>query len=163
MTDASPTDNLHRIWKAAAGIRTAMLVTRGETRLSGRPMSAIVRADENAIWFLTDVPGDLLDDIAAHPQVSVTFCDGGSTHVAFDGSASIHADRATIEGLWSQPAQAYYPEGPGDPRVRAVRVRPVHAELWDGPGTIVAMAKMAAALVSKKSVDGIGEHVEANI
>jgi len=156
-------ENIEKIWKAAESIRTAMLVTRGADGLTARPMSAIVRGDESTIWFLTDAQSGKLDDIAAHPQVSVTFCDGGTTHLAFRGNASVHTDRATVDMLWSKPALAFYPDGPGDPQIRVLRIRPEHAELWEGPGTLVAMIKIAAAVATGKSARDMGDHVEAKI
>lgn len=156
------TGNAEDIWKAARAIRTAMLVTRNGDQLVSRPMNAIVREHEGAIWFLTDRDSGKLDDIAQHPQVAVSFCEG-SNHVAFSGVAAIHEDRETIKGLWSTPAQAWYPKGPDDPLVIALRFEPAHGELWDGPGTIVAMAKMAAAVATGSSVRDIGEHVKSDI
>jgi general stress protein 26 len=156
------TENADRIWKAAEGIRTAMLVTWTGEALISRPMAAIVRADEGAIWFLTDKDSGKLDDIAAYPEVSVSFSDG-STQVAFHGAASVHDDRAKIKDLWSNAAQACYPGGPTDPLVVALRVDPARAELWDGPGAVIAMIKMAAAVAQGKSVRDIGEHVEAAV
>jgi general stress protein 26 len=156
-------ENAAKIWKAAESIRTAMLVTRGAEGLTARPMSAIVRGDESTIWFLTDAQSGKIADIEAHPQVSVTFCDGASTHVAFRGNATVHTDRATVDMLWSKPALAFYPDGPGDPNIRVLRIRPDHAELWNGPGTLVAMIKIATAAITKKGVRDMGEHVEAEI
>ncbi len=164
MSDTKATaENAARIWKAAESIRTAMLVTRGADGLTARPMAAIVRGDECTIWFLTDAQSAKLDDIAAHPPVLVSFSDGNSTHVVFRGNATIHDDRAMIDMLWSKPALAFYPEGPGDARIRVLRIRPDHAELWNGAGALVAMIKTAAAVVSGKPVRDMGEHIEAAI
>lgn len=154
-------ESAERIWKAAEKAHTAMLVTRSGDALISRPMAAMVRKDEGAIWFLTDKTSGKLDDILQHPDVSVSFADG-SDYIAFTGKASVHDDRATVKRLWSNGAQAYYPNGPEDPIVIALRVDPSHAELWDGPGTVVAMIKMAAAVATGEQVD-LGEHVEATI
>lgn len=162
-TEPTNTENLDRIWHAAAAIRTAMLVTHDGNGLASRPMSAIVRGGEATIWFLTDADSGKIAAIESNPEVAVTFCDGSSTHIAFRGTASIHTDRATIDDLWSQAAQAYYPAGPSDPLVRAVRFRPEHAEMWDGPGQLVAMAKIAVAIATGKSVRDMGDHVEGAV
>jgi general stress protein 26 len=148
------TQNADRIWKAAKSIRPAMLVTRNGAQLVSRPMAAIVRADDGVIWFLTDRDSGKLDDIARDPQVSVSFCDS-SNQIAFTGVASVHDDRAIIKDLWSTAAQAWYPKGPSDPLVLALRIDPSQAELWDGPGAIVALVKMAAAVATGSSVRGL--------
>jgi general stress protein 26 len=156
------TENAERIWKAAKSMRTAMLVTRSGDTLISRPMSAIVREDEGAIWFLTDRNSGKLDDIAEHPQVSVSFTNG-SDAIAFTGTATIVEDRNKIKDLWSTPAQAWYPNGPEDPLVLALRVTPDQAELWDGPGMVVSLVKMAAAVATGSSVRDIGDHVKAAV
>ena len=161
-TQTTQAESAERIWKAAEKVRTAMLVTRSGDALISRPMAAIVKSDEGLIWFLTDKNSGKLDDIAKHPDVSVSFSDG-SDFMAFTGKATVLDDRATIKRLWSNAAQAYYPNGPEDPLVIALRVQPGHAELWDGPGAVVAMIKMAAAVATGESVRDIGEHVEATI
>lgn len=161
-TEPTAAENTDRIWTAAEKIHTAMLVTQSGDRLISRPMAPIVRRGEASIWFLTDRDSGKLDDIAAHPQVSVSFSEG-SDHLAFHGPASVHDDRAIIKDLWSNWAQAYYPNGPDDPLVLALRIQPDHAEYWDGPGSVVAMFKMAAAVATGKSVGELGEHIEAQI
>ena len=161
-SEMTQAESAERIWKAAEKMRTAMLVTRSGDALISRPMAAIVKRDEGAIYFLTDRTSGKLDDIAQHPEVSVSFSDS-SDYIAFTGKASVHDDRATVERLWSNAAQAYYPNGPTDPLVIALRVQPNHAELWDGPGTVIAMIKMAAAVATGESVRDIGEHVEARV
>ena len=161
-TEPTAAENTDRIWTAAEKIHTAMLVTQSGDRLISRPMAPIVRRGEASIWFLTDRASGKLEDIAAHPQVSVSFSEG-SDHLAFHGPASVHDDRAIIKDLWSKGAQAYYPNGPDDPVVLALRVQPDHAEYWDGPGSVIAIFKMAAAVATGKSVGDIGEHIEVEI
>jgi general stress protein 26 len=127
-------------------------------------MSAIVRADEGLIWFLTDTStGSKDNEIANDRNVAVIFTDGSSTHVAVSGTASIVTDRATVKDLWSTPAQAFYPQGPEDPAIVALRVKPGMAELWDGPSTPVALVQMAAALVTGGSAADIGRNVKADL
>jgi general stress protein 26 len=161
-TEPTSLESADRIWTAAEKIHTAMLVTRSGEMLISRPMAPIVRRGEASIWFLTDKDSGKLGDIVAHPQVSVSFSEG-SDHLAFHGAATVHDDRAIIKDLWSNAAQAYYPNGPDDPLVLALRVLPDHAEYWDGPGSVVAMFKIAAAVASGKSVRDMGEHVEAEL
>ena len=155
-------ESAERIWDAAGKLHTAMLVTRSGDALISRPMAAMVKSDEGLIYFLTDKTSGKLEDIAEHPGVSVSFSDG-SDYIAFTGKATVHDDRALIKRLWSTGAQAYYPNGPDDPLVIALRVQPSHAELWDGPGTVVSMVKMAAAAATGTSARDMGDHVQASM
>lgn len=152
-----------RIWDALEGLRTAMLVTHGRDGLRGRPMSAIVRREEGLIWFLNHAGGGLDDEIAANPQVHLGFGDGGQTHVSVSGTAEIVADRARIADLWNFGAEAYWPGGKDDPALRAIAVRPGMAELWDGPSTPIAVARMALAVITGRSADDAGENVRAEL
>ena len=156
------TKDRDQIWDAAEAIKTAMLVT-GRGPLSARPMSAILRAEQGLIWFLTDDDSGKLDAIADQPAVAVTFSDGSKKHVAFEGEASVTADRAVIEDLWSPAADAFYPAGSGDPAIRAIRFEPQAGELWDSPGRLIALFRMAAAVATGTSARDIGTHVKADL
>lgn len=151
-----------RIWEAAEG-KTAMLVTSDDEGPHARPMSAILRPDDGLIWFMTDEATGKLDEIADDRHVTVTFSDGSSAHLAFRGHATISADRAIIEDLWSPAADAFYPAGPTDPDIRLIRFVPAAAELWDSPGRLLALFRMAAAVATGTSARDIGSHVKAEI
>lgn len=155
-------DDRKQVWNAAEG-KTSMLVTRAGTGLHARPMSAILRPDDGLIWFLSDVDTGKLDEIEADPGVAVTFSDGGKTHVAIHGAAIVIDDRTVIENLWSAPADAFYPEGAADPRIRAIRVEPSEAELWESPGRLLALFRMAAAVATGTSARGMASHVKTEI
>jgi general stress protein 26 len=148
-----------RVWDSIEKIDTAMLVTHGAKGLHARPMSTIVRRLDGEIWFLTDDCGSKDSELARNKDVALTFSKG-STHVAISGEAEICEGRATIRDLWNPGAQAYYPQGPDDPSIRAICVRPTIAELWDGPSRPVALVQMAFAHVTGRSADGMGENIK---
>jgi general stress protein 26 len=156
-------DDVERMWKVMEKQRTPMLVTRGARGLHARPMHAIVRPTEGLIWFLTDRSGCKDWEIARDSQVALTFSNGGSVHLAVSGLARIVDDRETVRDLWSIAAKAYYPDGPEDPDILAIRVEPQLAELWDGPAAPIAMAQMAAALVTGSSAADMGHNVKAEL
>jgi len=56
-----------------------------------------------------------------------------------------------VEDLWSVAAKAYYPDGPEDKAIVAVRFSPRFAELWDGNSAPVALVHMAVALATGTS------------
>ncbi len=156
----SKDNNPKRIWDAAESIKAAMLVTIGDEGPHARPMSAILRPDDGLIWFMTDEATGKLDEIRSNPAVAVTFSDGNVSYVAFSGQASIVSDRATIESLWSVAADAFYPAGPSDPDIRLIRFQPDEGELWDSPGRVLALFRMAAAVATGTSAREIGTHVK---
>ena len=152
-----------RIWDAAEAIHTAMLITTNEKGPHARPMSAILRPEDGLIWFLTDEESGKLDEISARPDIAVTFSDGSLAHVVFRGTAVITGDRAIIEKLWSPAAYAFYPAGPTDPDIRVIRFEPADAELWESPGKVLALFRMAAAVATGTSARDIGKHVKATL
>ncbi len=163
MPNASPHEaDRRKIWDAADG-KTAILITRMGDVVHARPMSPILRPDDGLIWFLSDVDTGKLDDIETHPQVAVSFSNGSSEHVSFEGSATVSNDRATIAELWSPPANAFYPDGPGDPKIRLIRFEPDVAELWSSPGRLLAMFQMVAAVAAGTSARDIASHVKATL
>jgi general stress protein 26 len=161
MSDATDPQNAGRIWDRLEKLRTAFMVTHGAHGLHGRPMSAIVRREEGLIWFLAHAGGGVDDEIAANPDVCLGFTDGGQTHVAITGTAELVTDRTRIDELWNFGAEAFWPDGKDDPRMRAIAVTPAVGELWDGPSTPIAVARMALAVITGRSADDAGENVRA--
>ncbi|WP_426166471.1 pyridoxamine 5'-phosphate oxidase family protein [Sandarakinorhabdus sp. DWP1-3-1] len=124
-------------------------------------MSAIIRAEDDLIWFMTDEDSGKLDEIRADPRATVVFSDGKSARVVFTGNARISSERAMIEALWSPAAEAFYPAGPTDPDIRLIRFSPDLGELWESPGRVVSLFRMAAAVATGTSARGVGSHVKA--
>ncbi|MFN3592592.1 MAG: pyridoxamine 5'-phosphate oxidase family protein, partial [Thermaurantiacus sp.] len=140
-----------------------MFVTRGSLGPHARPMSVIVRPDESRLWFLTDRETAKACEVERHQTVGVTFSNGTNRHVAITGRAEIVEERAFVRDLWTTSAQAFFPGGPDDESIVAIRVDPDVGELWDGPSTPVAIVKMAAALVTRTPADGMGDNVKVRM
>ncbi len=162
MTD-SPDEQLDRAWKLMEKLGTAMLVTVGARGLHARPMSAILRREEDAIWFLSARDGSKDDEIARDSDVSVIFSDGGTHQVAVAGTATLSDDRARIRDLWNLGAKAFWPDGPEDPAIVAIEVRPRVIEYWDGAARPVAAFRMAKAILTGQSADDLGETAKLKV
>ncbi len=156
-------DDVARIWDVMESQRTAFLITQTAEGPHARPMSAIVRRDDGLVWFLTDRVTNKDDEIDMDSRCAMIFTDGGSSHVAVTGTARVIADRAVVRDLWSIGAKAFFPDGPDDAAILAIKVIPRTAELWDGPSTPIALVQMAAALVTGKSAADIGNNVKARL
>jgi general stress protein 26 len=166
----SPTELADKAWKLAEKIRIALFTTWDGTQQRIRPLSANVDRDEHAIYFLIGVDGGttlaeatgapsltLAEQIEKYPTVTLAFADqGGSDYVAITGEAEVSNDRAKIKELWTPFAKAWW-DGPEDPNIRLVTVRPENAEIWEGPNKLIAYAVMltAAATGAKPAV---GDH-----
>ena len=137
--------NVDRVWELMKKIGFAMLVTCDGDKLRARPMSAYLKRDENAIYFLTDARHHKDEEIARDPSVNLSFADaGGQKYVSVTGTAVVDNDRAKIKELFSTPAKAWW-NSADDPNIRVLKITPDDAEFWDSPGTVVASIKMAVA------------------
>jgi general stress protein 26 len=149
--------DVERVWNMMKKISICMLASWDGGELHARPMGAYVRREDNAVYFLTDARHHKDDDIARYPKVCLAFADtGGQKYVSLAGAARISADRAKVADLWGTPAKAWW-NSPDDPNIRVLTITPEEAQYWDGPGTMVAYVKMAAAALSG-SRPSLGEH-----
>ena len=146
MTDNAA--NVDRVWELMNKIGFAMLVTSDGDKLRARPMSACLKRDENAIYFLTDARHHKDEEIARDPSVNLSFADAGSQkYVSLTGTAVVGNDRAKIKELFSTPAKAWW-DSADDPNIRILKITPEDAEYWDAPGSVISDAKMAAAAMT---------------
>ncbi len=150
--------SLDQVWKMMEKLDFCMFVTQAPSGLRSRPMSSVVKKDEGRIYFLTEASSAKDDEIAASPNVLLCYGDGASQFVSTAGTAAVSNDRALIEQLWNPGAQAFWPNGPKDPNVIAIVVRPASAEYWDGHGTVVSSVKFAVALLTGTSPDMGSNH-----
>ena len=136
------------------GIRMSMLSTISDGKIVTRPMSTQDMGPDGTLWFLTSVESHKVGEIAHYPNVNVSFCDSGSeTYVSVAGSAKISNDRAMIEKFWN-PFYAAWFDGPDDPTIRVLEVKPVTAEYWiTKGGKIVSLLSMLASAVTGKDME----------
>lgn len=136
---------IDRIWELAEKIDVCMFTTWDGEQQRSRPMSARIRREENAIYFLTDLEGHKLTEIEKYPHVSLAWADnGGHKYVVIAGDAKVSNDRAMIKELWSNFDKAWWDDA-SDPQIRLLKVTPDDGQLWDSPNALVAGAKMLIA------------------
>ena len=149
--------DVDRTWDLMKKIGFAMLVTCDGDKLRARPMSAYLKRDENAIYFLTDARHHKDEEIARDPSVNLSFADaGGQKYVSVTGTAVVDNDRAKIKELFSTPAKAWW-NSADDPNIRVLKITPDDAEFWDSPGSVISYVKMATAAVTGTRPE-IGDH-----
>jgi general stress protein 26 len=141
-------DDAQRVWDLVEKIGFCMLATRDGEDIRSRPMAAYPDRDGRVIHFLTDADSWKDEEIERNPNVGLAFADtDAQTYVSLTGMASVYNDRGKIHELWSAPAKAWW-DGPDDPSIRLLTVRPKDAQYWDSPGTVVSYIKMLAAAVT---------------
>jgi hypothetical protein len=98
------------------------------------------------IWFVTDVRSGKEYEIEAEHDVCLVFIDAGAkAYLSITARAEVRHDHAKAAEIWKSTDNMWW-SGPDDPNVCVLRVRPVTAELWDGP----AYAAVAAFEFAKR-------------
>ncbi len=146
--------NIEDVWAQMERNPTCMLVDMDGGRLRARPMMAVPRADEDAVWFVTDIKSAKDDEIRQNPMVCLAFSDSSpGTHLSVSGTAEVVRDTAKLRDLWSPSMEAYFPDGPDDPSAILLKVTPSEAELWEVDNALSRNFKMAKALIMQERPD----------
>lgn len=140
MTDLKT--NIQHLASLIKDVEIAMLTTiQADGKLVSRPLGTQQVEFDGDLWFATSAESEKVAEIKANPRVNVAYASAGkNTYVSVSGEASIVADRAKIDELWSPAMKLFFPEGKDDPKLRLIRVRAESAEYWDGPGTAIGKA-----------------------
>ncbi|HZP76431.1 MAG TPA: pyridoxamine 5'-phosphate oxidase family protein [Pseudolabrys sp.] len=155
--------DIDRIWELMSSISFCMLTNWDGARLHSRPMKAMVRREENAVYFFTDVRAHKDDEIVRFPQVCIGFADPGSQkYVSLSGSAEVLRDKSKLRELWAAPAKAWW-GSPDDPNVRLIKITPDEAECWDAPGNLISGLRIALSIMAGRPPNHAGEHQKARL
>ena len=154
-----------KVWALIKDIRIALLVTTSDGgRMRGRPMAAMNKDFDGALWFASREGAPKLGEIADHTQVLLAYSEPKSqNYVSVSGSAHLVRDTAKVKELWSEPARVWFPKGPEDPDIVLIRVDIESAEYWDAPSStwVYAMGYAKARLTGEPPRD-VGENKVVN-
>jgi general stress protein 26 len=123
--------------------------TDGRCLPTSRPLMTQQLDDDGALWFFVPSDGTLAHDVEQNPRVSATYSDiAHGVYVAMSGYARLIYDPDRIFALWDDGLEAWFGQGPLDPRLALLRVDVDHAEYWDAhsSGVIRLLALAHAAL-----------------
>ncbi|GAB3452722.1 pyridoxamine 5'-phosphate oxidase family protein [Massilia terrae] len=142
-------------------IRFAMFTTiDANGHLVSQPMT-VQKTDDSGIWFYTSTLTGLWENIAATPQVNLSFTQpDDNLFVSISGEGFRVVDRALIHAMWNTMVQAWFPAGPEDEHAVLVRVEPRAAEYWDSDESkMVRLFHYAkAAMTGERPETDPGEH-----
>jgi general stress protein 26 len=143
------------VWALVKEIGVAMVVThddRGEG-LRARPMAARPDADDNTIYFLTDMAAPKHREVEHNHNVCLAFSDiKKQKYVSVTGRGEMSNDRARIKRFWSISDKVFWRDA-DDPVIRLLRVAPEEAEYWEGAGLIVSSVRMIASAITGARAD----------
>lgn len=161
-TDLTPEEAEDRVWELAEKIDICMFVTWDGERQRARPLSARVRREDHAIYFLVDEEGHKNEQVEEFPIVTMSWTDSSShKYVVITGRASLSNDRVKIKQLWERTDKAWW-DDENDPSIRLLTVSPEDAELWDSPNPVIATTKMLLAAVTGAKPD-FGDNAKVDL
>jgi general stress protein 26 len=160
--ELTPAEATDRIWELAKEIDICMFVSWDGEYTRARPLSARVRRDDNAIYFLVNNDSAKTKQLSNYPKVTLAWSDSSHyNYVTISGPAAVTNDRGKISELWEKTDAAWW-DNADDPEIRLITVKPDEGELWDSPGLIVATAKMVFAAVTGAKPD-VGDNAKVDL
>ena len=140
MGNDDPRASIDRVWETIEKVGIAMLTTHFPGGLRARPLEARPERHAGLIWFVTDLESGKEHEIEAERDVCLVFVDAADkVYLSITARAEVRRDPAKAAQIWKLTDNAWW-HGPDDPDVCLLRVRPITAELWDGPASRIATA-----------------------
>ena len=146
-----------------SSIKVALMVTTANGSLHARPMVAQQEHSDGELWFFTSASSRKIGEIAADPQVLLSYADPDSQdYVSVVGDAEVVRDRGKIHEKWSEPMRVWFPKGKDDPDIALIRVRIREAEYWDSASSTLvhAYGYAKAVLTGERPNPGDNKHVD---
>jgi general stress protein 26 len=142
-------DKLDRVWDIIEKVGICMLTTRFDGGLRARPLEARPDRGAGIVWFVTDLRSGKEHEIEGEHDVGLVFIDAkDKAYLSLTARADIQRDHARAAEIWRSTDDMWW-HGPHDPNVCVLRVRPLVAELWDGPASkAVAIYEFAKARIT---------------
>lgn len=156
-TQAQTSAEMTHLAEKLSSHRVAMLTVWGAAgELSSRPMTPLEMDSEGAFWIMTSRKSMAAVVGAAGAPVNLGFVDEDkSDFISVIGQASLVEDASRKAQLWTPAGRPWF-DGPDDPDLTLLRIRPQRVELWDGPdSTVVRTLAMAASVIAGHEV-GLG-------
>ncbi len=148
-----------KVAELVKGIRICMMATAGtDGSIDARPMAVQNTPFNGTLWFLTRSTSEKVGEVQQDQHVTLTFADpGNAKYITLKGRGSVTQDRAKVHELWNDLYKAWFPNGPDDPEVAAMRVDVSDGDYWEASSSrIVRFAKYAFAAATHGSMP-VGE------
>jgi general stress protein 26 len=154
---------IDRVWDIIEKVGVGILTTRFDGGLRARPLEARPEREAGLIWFVTDLRSGKEHEIEVEHNVGLVFIDHKEkAYLSLTARAEVRRDPAKACEIWKKTDSVWW-KGPNDPNVCVLRVRPLTAELWDGPASkaIAAFEFAKARLTGKKP--NLGENRKVTV
>lgn len=128
------------------GTELVMLTTAlRDGALVSHPMTIQEVSDDVDVLFFVGLDSGHAEALRQGSAVNLAVAEGG-TWLSVAGKAVFEDDRARIRSLWTDAAEAYFPEGPEDENLGLLRFSGDSAQYWGVPGgKVAAVAQIVRA------------------
>jgi general stress protein 26 len=162
MTDTTTQSvQLQSLTEKVKKVEFGMFTTRDQSGLlSSRPLTQQQVDEFGQLWFFTSDKMPFTHELAANPQVNVSFSDvKESLYVSISGRAELLKDRVKAQELWNPMVKAWFPGGLDDPDLALIKVTIEAAETWDTHSSrMTQLYAMAKAALTGERPKNVGEH-----
>ena len=138
-----------------------------EGQIHARPMAIFDTEEDGSMLFITDDASAKVHEIENEPHATVICQKGWSTTVTMSGGAALYRDVERVRENWKKEYQAWFPEGPDDPRIVLIRVQAERGEYWDNSGLkafrYMTQAAKAIATGQRPQVDRQDQHAKVDL
>jgi general stress protein 26 len=157
MADKTEQEQRETVKQLIKDARIGMLTTMtSDGRHVSRPMALQDVEFDGDLWFFAYADSDLVAQVAANPQVNVSFSDAKqNAWVSISGAAVRIDDRGKLEELWNPLLKAWFPDGLETPNLTLIKVTGETAEYWESAHSsrVLTMLGYAKAAVTGKTPD----------
>lgn len=145
-----------KLKEIAERARICMFTTFTTARpMPSRPMALQDVDDDGTMHFFSATNSHKNAELKADHDVQLFFENNSSSeYLSVYGKATISQDKEKIKELWTLWAKAWFQDGPEDPKLSLVSVKPITSEYWDTKhNKMISILKIAASIVTGKTMD----------
>jgi general stress protein 26 len=131
--DKGMSDEQALLWERVADQRVAMLTTVDEDgALRSRPMWTQGDRFDGTLWFFISKEAPASSAVARESRVCLSYsAPDADLYVSVVGRGELVEDKPRAKELWNVYAEAWFPAGVDDPRLRLLRIDVEEAEIWE--------------------------------
>jgi general stress protein 26 len=120
---------------------------------------------QGSLWFFSGADSVHNRQISADSHVQLIFSNNSKIeYLTVFGEATISTDREKAKELWSRFVEAWFPDGPDDPNLTLISVRPVTSHFWDTEnGKLITFAKILTSALTGNATDEGGVEGKLNV
>jgi general stress protein 26 len=157
-------DAIKKLKGLATSAENCFFCTNIKTGLpvSVRPMSVLDVDEEGNLWFMSQKDSKKNKEIKEDPFTHLFFQENkNSGFLNIYGITEISTSQEKIDELWNPLLKVWFQGGKDDYNISLLKVVPTNVYYWDTKhGDVIAFAKMAASIVTGKTMD---DSVEGNL